>query len=88
MDAIYEDSIDQQTMGTTILRALPYAVAAIMVVYLAMGIMRATQPEGMTRYDFDTLGKVPVSEDGRIKPLDSVARNALLQVSGKQSLKD
>ncbi|MEM6507760.1 MAG: cytochrome c biogenesis protein CcsA, partial [Planctomycetota bacterium] len=88
MDAIYEDSIDQQTIGTTILRALPYAVAAIMIVYLAMGIMRATQPEGMTRYDFDTLGKVPVSEDGRIKPLDSVARNALLQVSGKQSLKD
>ncbi|MEM9346875.1 MAG: hypothetical protein AAGB26_09685, partial [Planctomycetota bacterium] len=88
MDAIYEDSIDEQTMGTVILRAVPYAVAAIMIVYLAMGVMRATQPEGKADYHFDKLGKVPVSEDGRIKPLDSVARNALLQVSGKQSLKD
>ncbi len=33
-----------------------------------------------------TLGELPVKEAGRIKPLDSVARNTLLSLSGRQTL--
>ncbi|MEO0475198.1 MAG: cytochrome c biogenesis protein CcsA, partial [Planctomycetota bacterium] len=88
MTELNQDSLDQTPASVTILRIVPYAVAVVMVLYLVMGVMRSTQPEVESRFDYDTLGKVPVSEDGRIKPLDSVARNALLMVSGKQSLKD
>lgn len=88
MNQLNQDSLDKVSTSAVILRIVPYAVAAFMVVYLAMGLMRATQSEDIYRFDFDTLGKVPVSEDGRIKPLDTVARNALLMVSQKQSLID
>src|SRR4051812_7617265 len=37
--------------------------------------------------DFPTLGKLPVLVGGRIKPLDTVARNALLIAHGKQELR-
>jgi ABC-type transport system involved in cytochrome c biogenesis permease subunit len=82
------ESIDEPSSGSLALRVLPWAVAIVIAGYLLMGAYRVAQPEGLYRYDFDTLGKVPVSEDGRIKPLDSVARNALLMVSQKQSLVD
>ncbi|HKJ90433.1 MAG TPA: cytochrome c biogenesis protein CcsA [Oceanipulchritudo sp.] len=35
----------------------------------------------------DRLGQLPVLEEGRIKPLDSVARHNLLQLRGKQSIR-
>jgi len=35
-------------------------------------------------YDFESFGKLPVQVGGRIKPLDSVARNSLLIISEKQ----
>jgi ABC-type transport system involved in cytochrome c biogenesis permease subunit len=66
--------------------APPVAITLLVLVYLLMGVARASSGGEMTRYDMDTLGKVPVSKDGRVKPLDTVARNSLLMVSGKQSL--
>ena len=81
-----EDLIETPSIASRVLRVVPIVVTALIVVYLAMGVVRVTKPEERNRFDYDTLGKVPVSEDGRIKPLDTVARNALLQVSGKQSL--
>ncbi|MFK7790167.1 MAG: cytochrome c biogenesis protein [Phycisphaeraceae bacterium] len=88
MNQLNEDSLKKSNDTPIILRAVPYVVTAVMVVYLLMGVSRATQSDQVYRFDFDTLGQVPVSEDGRIKPLDTVARNALLMVSQKQSLKD
>lgn len=35
--------------------------------------------------DYDSLGKVPVVLNGRIQPLDSVARNTLLAINGKST---
>ncbi|MEY2500405.1 MAG: hypothetical protein QOI07_739 [Verrucomicrobiota bacterium] len=37
--------------------------------------------------DLGTLGKIPVLVGGRIKPLDTVARNSLLIVHGKETLR-
>jgi ABC-type transport system involved in cytochrome c biogenesis permease subunit len=37
---------------------------------------------------FDDFGKAPVLLNGRIQPIDSAARNALLAISGKSSLRD
>lgn len=55
---------------------------------LALAAVLATAlPPGRTRgFDMDRFGRTPVLEGGRIKPLDSVARNALLEIRGKQSV--
>ncbi|NGX43266.1 MAG: Cytochrome c biogenesis protein CcsA [Chlamydiae bacterium] len=38
--------------------------------------------------DFEALKRIPVQHEGRLKPLDTVARNALLMIRGNQSLYD
>ncbi|HEY6106605.1 MAG TPA: cytochrome c biogenesis protein CcsA, partial [Anaeromyxobacteraceae bacterium] len=44
-------------------------------------------PRGTVRgFDVDGCGHLPVLEGGRVKPLDSVARNTLLMIRGQQSL--
>ncbi len=35
--------------------------------------------------DYDSLGQIPVVLNGRIQPLDSVARNTLLAINGKST---
>src|SRR6266496_512117 len=37
--------------------------------------------------DFTTFGRIPVLVGGRVKPLDTVARNSLLIIHGKQELR-
>ena len=36
-------------------------------------------------FDLEAFGKLPVQKDGRVKPLDTVARNSLLLMRGKQT---
>jgi len=38
-------------------------------------------------FDFSRFGKIPVLVGGRVKPLDTVARNSLLIIHGKQELR-
>ncbi len=38
-------------------------------------------------FDFDLLGSTPVLLNGRIQPMDSVARNSLLAINGKRNAK-
>ena len=37
-------------------------------------------------FDFDALGRVPVSAEGRTKPLDTFARNSVMVMSGRQTV--
>jgi hypothetical protein len=53
---------------------------------LVVGAWRATRPS--TGYDLDGFAKLPVVSNGRIQPLDSLARNRLLAIHGKQKLED
>src|SRR5690606_38121767 len=39
-----------------------------------------------TEYDLDRFARLPVSADGRVKPMDTVARNTLMSLSGRQTL--
>ncbi len=41
-------------------------------------------PKISSKFDYTQFGALPVQHDGRIKPIDTVARNTLLQLSGKQ----
>lgn len=66
---------------------VPIAVALLGVVYMAMHAFPASYNK-KGGPDLDALARVPVNFDGRTLPLDTLARNSLKIVSGKESFKD
>ena len=65
---------------------VPAALVGVMAIY-AVGHARTPEPvPGEPRLaDF---GRLPVAYQGRVKPIDTLARNALLVLSGKQTYAD
>ncbi len=61
-------------------RALPWILVAVFALYALSGLRPAKPKDGYNIADF---GRLPALLDGRIQPLDSVGRNALLSMSGK-----
>ena len=67
-----------------ITRLLPVLAFALAVCLVLLGAL----PPGLVRgFDVDGFGHLPVLEGGRVKPLDSVARNALLVLRSRQTLR-
>ncbi|MEI6322752.1 MAG: cytochrome c biogenesis protein CcsA [bacterium] len=66
-------------------KTLPWIILAISLLWIASNSRLPKNISG--ELDLVTFGKIPVLSDGRIKPLDTVGRNALLIIHGKQSLK-
>jgi ABC-type transport system involved in cytochrome c biogenesis permease subunit len=66
-------------------RFLPWIILAVAVACLAANWL----PRQTAKDDFDlsSFGKIPVLVGGRVKPLDTVARNSLLIIHGKQELR-
>jgi ABC-type transport system involved in cytochrome c biogenesis permease subunit len=58
----------------------PWILAAIFAAWFVSGV---EAPKPKNGFDIAGFGRLPVLLDGRIQPLDSVARNALLSISGK-----
>lgn len=67
----------------TPLRIMFAALAASGIVALVAGYMLGGAPRNKTPFGFKQFGDTPVLMDGRVKPLDSVARNRLMMLSGK-----
>jgi ABC-type transport system involved in cytochrome c biogenesis permease subunit len=67
------------------LRFLSWGVVAAAALYLGynMAPARSTTP-----FDLEEFGTLPITHGGRIQPLDSLARNSLLIISGRQSFKE
>ena len=65
-------------------RFFPWLLLLFAVGWLAANWWPARRPQG--DLDLSKLGKVPVLVGGRVKPLDTVARNSLLIIHGKQEL--
>ncbi len=63
-------------------RLFPWAILALALLYIGAGLMPAAKPAAM---DFDAFGRIPVSAQGRTKPLDTFARNTMMQLSGRQT---
>jgi ABC-type transport system involved in cytochrome c biogenesis permease subunit len=63
---------------------LPLIVLALGAIYLASTLR---EPTPRTDFNLNDFGRVPVLVNGRIKPLDTVARNAALAIRGNQSIK-
>src|ERR1700722_6955911 len=59
---------------------LPWIVAAIFACWFLGGMEAPKLKDG---FDIAGFGRLPVLLDGRIQPLDSVARNSLLSISGR-----
>ncbi len=64
-------------------KIIPWAVAGLFALW-ALSALRA--PREHSEYNTAEFGRLPVLLNGRVQPLDSVARNALLIMRGKQSV--
>jgi ABC-type transport system involved in cytochrome c biogenesis permease subunit len=67
-------------------KALPWITAALAVAYFGSRLRPASVPDdGLAIHEF---GKIPVVHNGRIKPLDSIARTQLRVVSDGETFTD
>lgn len=71
-------------MNTT-QRMVYFACVAISLVLIASWLW--PHSSAGTGLNLENVASMPVSDDGRVKPLDTVARSSLLLLSGKQSVK-
>ncbi len=62
--------------------AIPWLVGVLALLAAVLGPLGTKPVRGFDAHGFTSL---PVLEGGRVKPLDSVSRNALLMLRGKQS---
>lgn len=62
-----------------------FSLVAVLVIFLLGSAFRPKQPT--EPYDLRQWGQLPVQHEGRIKPLDTVARSLLLQLHAKQTLR-
>ena len=65
-------------------RWLPWIVAAVLTGWL-VGSLRQPRDTGLA---VEAFGRLPVVFNGRLQPFDSLARNSLLQMREKQTLRD
>jgi len=67
-------------------KRLPAIIAiAVLMLYFASNYMKQSPN---TEIDYTAFGNTPVHLNGRVQPLDSVARNALLGIRYKRTFKD
>jgi ABC-type transport system involved in cytochrome c biogenesis permease subunit len=64
-----------------IARIAPWAAFGLALVASLLAVV----PPRPAPFDLDAFGRLPVLEGGRVKPVDSVARNSLLMIRGTQS---
>lgn len=71
-------------------RSYPFFLTLILMLWCgpAMSTVQTTEwdPDGATAIDLDTFRRIPVLEGGRKMPMDTFARNRLLQFSGRTRL--
>jgi ABC-type transport system involved in cytochrome c biogenesis permease subunit len=71
-------------MKTRLARLAPWIACALALA----GALIAALPSGRQRgFDVEGFGRLPALEGGRVKPIDSVARNALLVIRSQQSFR-
>jgi ABC-type transport system involved in cytochrome c biogenesis permease subunit len=63
---------------------IPWIIAGIFALWFVSGAQEPRQVEG---FDLAGFGRLPVLLNGRIQPFDSVARNTLLSMSGRSTVR-
>jgi ABC-type transport system involved in cytochrome c biogenesis permease subunit len=62
-------------------RWLPWLIAGLAALWVISGVL----PRSTSGFELGEFGRLPVVQNGRVQPLDSVARNALRQLRNKQT---
>lgn len=60
-----------------------WIAAGLAAAWVLLGLR---QPEAKSEFDLEGFGRLPVIVNGRLQPMDSAARNALLMLRGKQTV--
>ncbi len=68
----------------TLAKIAPWAAGGLALVLVAAAVLPQRPPKG---FDLEAFGRLPVLEGGRVKPVDTVARNALLMIRSQQSFR-
>ena len=69
----------------------PLAIAVPIVIVcfaLLFVVSRVFSPWAAAQYDYQAFGRLPISFEGRVQPLHSLAVNSLKVISGRDNLKD
>ena len=66
----------------TVAKAVPGITAALALAAAGAALLPPAKVRG---FDLESFESLPVLEGGRVKPIDSVARNSLLMIRGQQS---
>ncbi len=69
------------SLGTVVLPAIMASLALMFI-----GMLFQPPSQSSKSYDFNGFGVLPIMYEGRIQPLDSVARNSLRAISGRESI--
>ncbi|HKP93941.1 MAG TPA: cytochrome c biogenesis protein CcsA, partial [Chthoniobacterales bacterium] len=69
------------------MKSRPYITWLIVAAALLYVVAPLFQHDRRGGFEMDKFGRLPVLLNGRIKPLDTVARNSMLIIHGKQSLR-
>lgn len=75
----------KKTSRTGLNRWLPWVMLILAATYILSGF-KAPKATDNSTFDLNTFGRTPVLLGGRVKPLDTVARNTLLMLKSKQRL--
>jgi len=65
-------------------KTLAWIIPALCLLYLGSSFFKVTRPSD--GFDFKSFGSLPVVSNGRVQPIDSLARNALLAIQAKQKV--
>ncbi|MEQ8819788.1 MAG: cytochrome c biogenesis protein CcsA [Sumerlaeia bacterium] len=63
-------------------RLLPWAAAGVAVLLALSALLR---PGPATEFDLDAFGRLPVTANGRLKPMDTAARHLLKMAGGRET---
>jgi ABC-type transport system involved in cytochrome c biogenesis permease subunit len=69
-----------------LIRLLPLVLTFVAVVLFVVSFLCRMWPERETDIAYSKFGRLPVVFNGRLKPMDSLARNSLLQINEMQTL--
>lgn len=67
-------------------RLISLFLLSITLIIILSALFQSLLPRFSNGFDISSFQKLPIQEGGRIKPLDTLARNYLLMISGKQSI--
>jgi ABC-type transport system involved in cytochrome c biogenesis permease subunit len=71
----------------SLVRYVPWAVFGTGLLYVVMAMLPHSSGSDDAMH-LDDFARVPIADHGRIKPIDTLARNTLMIISGEQSYRD